>query len=45
MAHIDCLRDESIADFEEDCPQVDTTFVDCFKITSYNEYDYDGFWR
>ena len=29
-----CLRDESIADFEEDCPQVDTTFVDCFKITS-----------
>ena len=29
-----CLRDESIADFEEDCPQVDTTFVDCFKITT-----------
>jgi len=29
-----CLRDGSIADFEEDCPQVDTTFVDCFKITS-----------
>ena len=29
-----CLRDGSIYDFEEDCPQVDTTFVDCFKITS-----------
>ena len=29
-----CLRDGSISDFEEDCPQVDTTFVDCFKITS-----------
>ena len=29
-----CLRDGSIADFEEDCPQVDTTFVDCFKITT-----------
>ena len=29
-----CIRDESIADSEEDCPQVDTTFVDCFKITT-----------
>ena len=29
-----CLRDGLTADFEEDCPQVDTTFVDCFKITS-----------
>jgi hypothetical protein len=28
-----CLRDGSIANSEEDCPQVDTTFVDCFKIT------------
>ncbi len=29
-----CLRDGSIVNSEEDCPQVDTTFVDCFKITS-----------
>lgn len=29
-----CLRDGSVADLLEDCPQVDTTFVDCFKITS-----------
>ena len=28
-----CLRDGSIVNSEEDCPQVDTTFVDCFKIT------------
>ena len=28
-----CIRDGSIANSEEDCPQVDTTFVDCFKIT------------
>ena len=29
-----CLRDNSIADLDSDCPQVDTTFVDCFKVTT-----------
>ena len=29
-----CLRDNSIVNNEDECPQVDTTFVDCFKITS-----------
>ena len=29
-----CLRDNSVVNFEQDCPQVDTTFSDCFKITN-----------
>ena len=29
-----CLRDNSIASEDSDCPQVDTTFTDCFKITT-----------
>ena len=29
-----CLRDNSVAFEDSDCPQVDTTFTDCFKITS-----------
>ena len=29
-----CLRDNSIADLDSECPQVDTTFVDCFKVTT-----------
>ena len=31
---ITCLRDNSTVNFEEECAQVDTTFSDCFKITS-----------
>ena len=31
---ITCLRDNSIVNYEEECAQVDTTFSDCFKITS-----------
>tara|TARA_B100000575_G_scaffold279586_1_gene268118 strand:+ start:70 stop:2295 length:2226 start_codon:yes stop_codon:yes gene_type:complete len=31
---VTCLRDNSIVNSEEDCAQVDTTFSDCFKITS-----------
>ena len=29
-----CLRNNSIVNSDDECPQVDTTFVDCFKITS-----------
>ena len=29
-----CLRDNSIVNSEDECPQLDTTFTDCFKITS-----------
>ena len=31
---VTCLRDNSIVNSEEECAQVDTTFSDCFKITS-----------
>ena len=28
-----CLRDNSIVSSSDDCPQADTTFADCFKVT------------
>ena len=28
-----CLRDNSIVNDSEDCPQADTTFTECFKVT------------
>ena len=31
---VTCLRDNSIVNSEEECAHVDTTFSDCFKITS-----------